>query len=99
MLRAEVAQVQQDVGRRVAEARVVRGWSQEDFAAKLGVSAKYVQRIEAGRENLSIASLVKLANCLRVPVPALFTPPTTPAPRPGRPAGRSKLKVTQRGCA
>lgn len=69
---------------------MARGWSQEEFAVKVGVSSKYIQRIEAGRENLSIGSITKLANALDVAVPALFTAPTTPAPRPGRPAGRKK---------
>jgi len=60
--------------------------TQEEFAEQvLRVSLKYAQAVEAGRENLTVASMVKLANKLRVPVARLFDAPANRRVRPGRP--------------
>lgn len=76
-----------DVGRRIAELRRERGWTQASFAERMGVSWKYVQRLEAGSENLSLASIVEIANVLGARARALFVKPKgTPVRRPGRPS-------------
>lgn len=64
------------------------GMTQEQFAENvLGVSLKYLQRIEGGSENLTLISLVKLANTIRVEVAELFSTPATREVRTGRPPG------------
>ncbi|MBF5043169.1 MULTISPECIES: helix-turn-helix transcriptional regulator [Myxococcaceae] len=73
------------MGRRVAELRRTQGLTQAAFAEEAGVSLQYAQRVEAGEENLTIESLVKLAHLLRVPVASLFEAPTTRRAPPGRP--------------
>ena len=60
------------LGRRVAEARRAGGWTQEQVAERAGFSIKYLQRIEGGRENLTIKSLVELAALLEIEVAAFF---------------------------
>ena len=60
------------VGHRIAELRAARGSTQEQFATEANVSLKYLQRVEAGRENLTIRSLVRFANIFRVQIDALF---------------------------
>jgi transcriptional regulator with XRE-family HTH domain len=75
------------VGRRVAELRVAAALTQDALGVRLGVSLRYVQRMEAGEENLSLVSLHHLAKILRVPVSALFEAPHTSKPRVGRPRG------------
>lgn len=77
--------VRRDLGRRVAELRRTRDLTQEDLAEKLEVTPRYLQSIEAGRENLGLDSLVKLATALRVRVAELFTPPTSREVTVGRP--------------
>lgn len=77
-----------DVGRRISELRESRGWTQEHLAERAGFSAKYVQHVEGGSANLTIRSLVRLANLLRVPVSDLFEPPRSQRRRPGRPKSR-----------
>lgn len=78
--------VLKDVGRRVAELRRKVGMTQQRFAEDvLGMSLKYLQAVEAGRENLSVLSLVKLANLMGVPTIDLFAPPTTREVKRGRP--------------
>ncbi|MBI3073009.1 MAG: helix-turn-helix transcriptional regulator [Deltaproteobacteria bacterium] len=76
------------VGRRFAELRARRGLTQETLAERIGVSLKYLQRIEAGRENLTLKSLVELANTFRVKVDDLFRRPVSLAVRRGRPRKR-----------
>jgi transcriptional regulator with XRE-family HTH domain len=71
----------------VAERRRAYGLTQEQLAEGLDVSLKYLQRVEAGEENLTIASVVKLANALAVEPNYLLRPPRSTARRgPGRPA-------------
>ena len=86
MRRQDPERVLKDIGRRVAEIRTAYEMTQERFAEEvLGMSLKYLQAVEAGRENMSVASLVKLANLVRVPVADLLSPPTTRVVRRGRP--------------
>jgi transcriptional regulator with XRE-family HTH domain len=76
----------QDLGRRVREARTGRGWTQEVAAERLGIDVRELQRIEAGRVNLTLHTLLRLARALGTPIRALFDPPASRAPRkPGRP--------------
>jgi transcriptional regulator with XRE-family HTH domain len=84
------------IGRRIAEVRAERGLTQEQFAEKFGSSLKYVQRVEAGRQNLSVRSLVKLASALRLRTADLFVAPATMRSNPGRPKKRSGEGATRR---
>lgn len=59
--------------------------TQEHLAETLDVSVRYVQFVEAGQENLTVETLVKIANGLRAPVADLFAQPTKPKLGPGRP--------------
>jgi repressor LexA len=84
----EAVRVLFELGRRVAELRVKRSLTQEDLAELLGVTPRYVQSIEAGRQNLSVRSLVKLARALDARLPDLFSAPHGRAVRLGRPRKR-----------
>jgi transcriptional regulator with XRE-family HTH domain len=79
------AQVERAVGRRVAELRSERGWTQEAFAGKLGVSVQYLRRIELGQTHITVPKLVELANALRVQPAALFDKPRSLVVKRGRP--------------
>lgn len=59
--------------------------TQERFAEDLGWSVKYLQRVEAGRQNLSVGSLVHIGTALGVDAAKLFVQPNSLATRPGRP--------------
>ncbi|MGO8995548.1 MAG: helix-turn-helix domain-containing protein [Polyangiaceae bacterium] len=74
-----------DVGLRLVELREGKGWSREDFAERLGVSVRYVGRLERGRQNLTVHRLAWLANHLGVRVVDLFAAPGIEAIRVGRP--------------
>ena len=59
------------LGRRLREIRIAKGLSQRELET-LGINPKYYQRIEAGRVNLTLKSLEKLAAALGVGVLEFF---------------------------
>ena len=85
MRRLDAERATADVGRRIAELRRERGLTQEQFAERLGIAANALQRIELGMQNLTIRSLVRLANGLGVPLASLFEAPASRTVRSGRP--------------
>lgn len=75
-----------DFGRRVAELRKAKGWTQRVLAERWGLSEQYVKLVEGGYENLTIESLTLLAGVLGVAAFELLRPPRSRAKRrPGRP--------------
>jgi transcriptional regulator with XRE-family HTH domain len=77
-------QVVRDVGGKIREIRVARGFTQEQVADRLGMTVRAYQSVENGR-NLTIRSLARIANVLGVPPADLFTAPAPYEPRRGRP--------------
>jgi transcriptional regulator with XRE-family HTH domain len=65
------------LGQRIRELRVTKGLTQWEIAER-GFSYKYYQRIEAGKVNLTLNSLEKLATALDVEVGELFRFPFPP---------------------
>lgn len=82
-----------DVGRRIAEIRVQREETQEELAERAGFSARYVQRVESGDENLTIRSLAMFASVLHAPVSSFFEPPASRTVRIGRPPKKGRPKA------
>lgn len=63
--------VQTLLGRRIRVLRSARGLRQEALESR-GLNYKYYQRIEAGRCNLTLSTLQKIASALEVKVEDLF---------------------------
>ncbi|HLX16172.1 MAG TPA: helix-turn-helix domain-containing protein [Bradyrhizobium sp.] len=53
------------LGERVREMRALCGMSRRQLAAKSGISERYVAQIEAGRGNVSIVLLLRIAYAIR----------------------------------
>lgn len=53
-----------DVGRRVAELRAARGMTQEALAEAAGVDVSTLRRIEHGERNVTLRTVVTVANAL-----------------------------------
>ena len=85
-------QVLFDIGRRIAELRQDHGWTQEQLAEHAEFSTSYLQRLEAGSENLTIRSLVAVAALFGVQAEDLFRPPKS---RERSRGGRPRSKGTQ----
>ena len=54
--------------------------TQEELGAKLETGAKNVQRMEAGKQNLGLHSLAKIAAALTVDPMSLLAPPGSSLP-------------------
>jgi transcriptional regulator with XRE-family HTH domain len=62
------------IGKRIAEIRKQKGFSQEAFAAEAEMGRTYIGRIERGEQNISIQNLIQIALTLKVQVGDLIPP-------------------------
>jgi transcriptional regulator with XRE-family HTH domain len=53
-------------GKRLAELRKNKGWSQEKLALESGLARSYLGGVERGQRNLSLVNICKLADTLEV---------------------------------
>ena len=88
MRRTDPDRLLRDLGRRLAELRAEAELTQEELAEQLDVTARYVQSLEGGQENLTVKSLATLADALGVGVAKLFDVPKSRIVRQGRPPRR-----------
>lgn len=93
--RENAAKLKLTVGRRVAQLRRTRGWTQERMAERLDCTVQWLSRIEGGGENVTIDTLVTLANVLGVGAVELLTADEgDDLKRKVRPKGRPKKTAT-----
>jgi transcriptional regulator with XRE-family HTH domain len=64
--------VDQHVGRRMRLRRVILGFSQDELAKRLGLTAQQVQKYEAGETRVSASRLYEAARQLGVPITWFF---------------------------
>ena len=57
---------------RLRELRERRGWSQEQLAARAGISRGYLARLETARQDPRLSILEKLARALKVKAATLL---------------------------
>ena len=60
------------LGAQIRTVRQAKGVSQEDFAARAGISRAYYGSIERGERNVAALNLMKIAATLEVEVGELF---------------------------
>jgi DNA-binding XRE family transcriptional regulator len=73
---AAFRRVATQLGHRVRELRLELGWTVEEAAERFGIEPAHVRRIEAGRTNPSLATLVSIALGLGTDVMTLLTKPS-----------------------
>lgn len=54
------------IGRRIRKYREAKGWRQEDFAEKVGLSVTYTGMIERGEKVPKLETFITIANALGV---------------------------------
>jgi transcriptional regulator with XRE-family HTH domain len=74
-----MANLSELIGIRIKEFRKARGLRQEDME-RVGLSYKYYQRIEAGKVNLTLKTIEKIADALAVDSIELFSVPLEKSP-------------------
>lgn len=75
------------VGRRIAELRCWRNWTQQQLADKLSIDVSAVQRLERGAHACTLDTLWRVAKSLRVPpVELLYAPNAKAGAKKGRPS-------------
>lgn len=59
-------------GRRLAQLRKKRHWSQERLSLESGVARSYLGGVERGKRNISLMNICRLADTLELPPSALL---------------------------
>lgn len=72
------------LGGRVRELRQRRGWTLEVAAEAMDLDLKHLQKVESGQINVTLVTLVRIAEGLDVPMSSLFR-----SPRGAKPAAKS----------
>jgi transcriptional regulator with XRE-family HTH domain len=80
----------QEIGRRIKGLRRQAGLSQRAFAEVLNSSVQWVSLLERGRQNLTVHTLVRVANKLKVPTAELLGPADPEPPPAKRGRGRPR---------
>lgn len=63
------------VAKRIADTRVAAGMTQEALAARLDIATKNVQRLESGKQNLTLGTIERVAAALRTTPESFFGKP------------------------
>jgi transcriptional regulator with XRE-family HTH domain len=62
------------LGERVREMREERGWTLERAAEAMNLDLKHLQKVEAGKLNVTLVTLLRIAEGFDEPIAALFAP-------------------------
>ena len=60
--------IKKKLGTKVKHLRTKKGWSQEKLALTAGLDRTYIPSIEAGKRNVSITVIEKIANALNIEI-------------------------------
>ena len=64
--------ITEDLGKRIRKLRQQTGLSQEKFTLKIGMDRTYFASVEAGKRNIAIVNIKKIADVLDVSLSELF---------------------------
>jgi transcriptional regulator with XRE-family HTH domain len=64
--------ITKDFGQRLKELRIQTGLSQEKFALKIGMDRTYYASVEAGRRNIALENIKKIADGFNISLSELF---------------------------
>lgn len=61
-----------ELGKKIKQQRMKKGLSQEKFALEIGMDRTYFASVEAGKRNISICNIKKIADGLEISLSELF---------------------------
>ena len=61
-----------ELGKKIKQLRMKKGLSQEKFALSIGMDRTYYASVEAGKRNISLQNICKIAEGFGMSVSALF---------------------------
>lgn len=64
--------IQINFGSRIRKLRTEKGYSQEKFALHIGMDRTYYASVEAGKRNISLVNISKIATGLGISISTLF---------------------------
>lgn len=64
--------IQTNFGKAIKKIRESTGLSQEKFALSIGMDRTYYASVEAGRRNISLQNIYKIAKGFNLPISGLF---------------------------
>lgn len=85
----DIARVKLNAGRRIAELRTAAGLSQTEVAKRMKASQQFVWNIEQGDQNLTLDTLVRVANAIGVRTHELLLDDARATPPPPRATKRT----------
>ena len=65
-------EIHKKLGKRIAELRKKRGFSQEGFAHECGFHRSYMGAVERGEKNITLAMVGRIAGGLKISLAELF---------------------------
>ena len=88
---ARLLAVQEGVAANIRRWRAKRGLTQDAVAHAAGLGAVHYRRVEGGLENVTLATLVAVADALEAPLGQLFRPAKLKKLKLGRPPQRTEV--------
>jgi transcriptional regulator with XRE-family HTH domain len=85
---ARATEIQRSIAANIRRWRARRDLTQEALAEKAELGAVHVRSIERGVENITVATLIAIADALDVPPGRLLRAARLPELKPGRPRKR-----------
>ena len=67
-----------ELGKKIKQLRMKKGLSQEKFALEIGMDRTYFASVEAGKRNISICNIKKIADGLEISLSELFDAANNP---------------------
>jgi transcriptional regulator with XRE-family HTH domain len=64
--------IKQKIGKRIKELRDLKGFSQEELAARADIDRTYVNSVENGKRNISIVNIEKIVKALKTDLAVFF---------------------------
>ena len=75
------------IGQHIREARLRKGWSQQELAERADLSVPYISLVEGGRRHISLEALVQIASLLEISADFLLSDALPSAVRDLSPLG------------